>query len=165
MRWTPDALVALRGHRLPMGRPGAPLAAGGAALVGDAAGLVDPLSGEGIYQAIASGIAVAPAIEDYLSGATDSLAGYQRAVERELLPDLVASRALMEIFHAWPAPFVALFQRSGRFWRALGKVLRGERSLDGLVHSAGPLSYTLRPLAALGRGVTVRRYGSRDGNS
>ena len=26
--------------------------------------------------------------------------------------------------HAWPVPIVALFQRSGRFWRAMGKVLR-----------------------------------------
>ena len=158
----PDALVAMRGHHLPMARPGAPIVAGGAALVGDAAGLVDPLSGEGIYQAIASGIAVAPAVEDYVSGATDSLAGYQRAVERELLPELVTSRALMEVFHAWPVPFVALFQRSGRFWRAMGKVLRGEQTLDRIVHGAGPLSYALRPLAALCRGVTVRRYGSRD---
>ncbi len=171
----PGALVAMRGHHLPMLRPGAPLTAGGAALVGDAAGLVDPLSGEGICHAIASGIAVAPAMEDYLAGslsgslagqsgpsaATGSLAGYQRTVERELLPEIVASNALTEIFHAWPAPFVTLFQRSGRFWRSLCQMLRGEQSLDGLVHSFGPLSYTLQPLAALARKVNARQYGHR----
>ena len=155
------ALVSLRGHHLPMLRPGAPLTACGAALVGDAAGLVDPLSGEGIYQAIASGIAVAPAVEDYLCGATDSLAGYERTVERELLPEIVASRALMEIFHAWPPPFVALLQRSRRFWRAMCHVLRGEQSLDRIVHSFGPLSHTLQPLASLGRRVSARRHGRR----
>ena len=157
----PAALVALRGHHLPMLRPGAQLAAGGAALVGDAAGLVDPLSGEGIYQAIASGIAVAPAIDDYLGGATEGLAGYQRTVERELLPEIVASRALMEIFHAWPAPFVALMQRSRRFWHSMCGVLRGEQSLDRLVQSTGPLSPTLQPLASLGRRISTRRHGGR----
>ena len=142
-------------------RPGAPLTAGGAALVGDAAGLVDPLSGEGIYQAIASGIAVAPAVEDYLCGSTASLAGYERTVERELLPEIVASRALMEILHAWPPPFVTLLQRSRRFWRAMCGVLRGEQSLDGIVQSFGPLSHTLQPLASLGRRVSARRHGRR----
>ena len=67
----PASLTNLRGHHLPMQRPGVPVVAGGAALVGDAAGLVDPLSGEGIYAAITSGIAVAPAIEDYLAGRAD----------------------------------------------------------------------------------------------
>lgn len=157
----PAALVSLRGHHLPMLRPGAPIAAGGSALVGDAAGLVDPLSGEGIYQAVASAVALAPAVADYLAGETGSLAGYQRAVERELLPDLVASRALMEVFHAWPRPFVTLLQRSPRFWRAMCGLVRGERTLDGLVHTYGPLSYTLRPLAAAGRRVSVLRHGAR----
>ena len=160
----PNALVSLRGHHLPMMRPGAALTADGAALVGDAAGLVDPLSGEGIYQAIASGVAVAPAIQDYLSGATlplEGLAAYQRTVERELLAEIVASNALVEIFHAWPPPFVALLQRSRRFWRAMCGVLRGEQSMDGIVDSTGPLSYALEPLASLARGVSRRRYGSR----
>ena len=166
----PGALVAIRGHHLPMLRPGAPLEAGGAALLGDAAGLVDPLSGDGIRPAIASGIAIAPAMEDYLTvcsdpsgapGATASLAGYQRTVERELLPEIVASSGLTDIFHAWPAPFVTLVQRSHRFWRSMCHVLRGERSLDGIVDSFGPLSYTLQPLATLARRINTRRYGRR----
>ncbi len=160
----PNALVSLRGHHLPLMRPGAALTADGSALVGDAAGLVDPLSGEGIYQAIASGIAVAPAIEDYLSGATDSLAAYQRTVERELLPDIVAANALVEVLHAWPRLFVALLQRSRPFWHSMCEVLRGEQTLDGVVRSTGPLSYALEPFASLARGVSRRRYGSRYSN-
>ena len=42
----PRRLRDLRGHRLPMRRLGAPAARGRALLVGDAAGLVDPLSGD-----------------------------------------------------------------------------------------------------------------------
>ncbi|MEE8421676.1 MAG: geranylgeranyl reductase family protein [Dehalococcoidia bacterium] len=157
----PATLTHLRGHHLPMMRPGAPLWAGGALLVGDAAGLVDPLSGEGIYQALASAVAAAPAVDDYLAGVTQSPAGYQRTVERELLPDIVASHTLTEILHAWPLPFVTLIQRSRRFWGAMSATLTGERTIDGFVRRAGPASHLLTPLAALSRRLTARRYGER----
>ncbi len=157
----PAALEQLRGHHLPMMRAGTPLAAGGAVLVGDAAGFVDPLSGEGIYQAIASGIAAGSAIDGYLSGEAETLAGYQRTVERELLPEVIASQALTEIFHAWPRPFVMLIQRSTRFWNAMAETLTGERTIEGMVRGTGPLTYALEPLAALARRINERRYGRR----
>jgi flavin-dependent dehydrogenase len=47
-------LESLRGHRLPMRKLGASPAGGRVVLVGDAAGLVDPLSGDGIYEAFVS---------------------------------------------------------------------------------------------------------------
>ena len=47
----PATLENVRGHRLPMREPGAPAARGRLLLVGDAAGLVDPLSGDGMYEA------------------------------------------------------------------------------------------------------------------
>ena len=50
----PSELTEVRGHRLPMRELGAPAARGRALLVGDAAGLVDPLSGDGIYEALVS---------------------------------------------------------------------------------------------------------------
>jgi geranylgeranyl reductase family protein len=75
----PSALEAVRGHRLPMRALGAAAARGRTLLVGDAAGLVDPLSGDGIYEAFVSAKLAADAIvtgrpEDYepaLSGALD----------------------------------------------------------------------------------------------
>ena len=48
------AVQAIRGHRLPLRRAGAVAARGRALLVGDAAGLVDPLSGDGMYEAFVS---------------------------------------------------------------------------------------------------------------
>ena len=50
----PAELTEVRGHRLPMRELGAPAARGRVLLVGDAAGLVDPLSGDGIYEAFVS---------------------------------------------------------------------------------------------------------------
>ena len=159
--WTPEALVGVRGHHLPMQRAGSIVAVRGVALVGDAAGLVDPLSGEGITAAVASGLAVAPAAADYLVGAARDLSGYQCTLERELLPDLVASRGLMEVFHAWPRPITWAAMHSDRVWRAMAGLVRGERTYDGIVSRTGPLAPTLAPLAAVARRVSTARYGVR----
>jgi flavin-dependent dehydrogenase len=52
---------ALRAHRLPLSSAWQPAARGRILLVGDAASLVNPISGEGIYYAIASGLAAGAA--------------------------------------------------------------------------------------------------------
>ena len=49
-----STLEGLRGHRLPLRRPGTPIAAERALLVGDAAGLIDPVSGDGMYECFVS---------------------------------------------------------------------------------------------------------------
>jgi geranylgeranyl reductase family protein len=159
--WDPDQLTHVRGHNLPMQRPGQVVSARGVALIGDAAGFVDPLSGEGIYGAIASAVAVAPAAADYLAGRVPDLRGYGLAVQREIVPDLIASRGLMEVFHAWPAPAVFLATRSGRLWRQFCAMLRGEETYESIVASTGPIAPTLQPLAALSRRMTIARYGDR----
>src|SRR5205085_1716257 len=85
-----EELYWLRGHHLPVRRSGAPLARGCVALAGDAAGLIDPLSGEGIYAAIYSGGQAALAAARLLNRDCPSLAPYATVIERELMPDLEA---------------------------------------------------------------------------
>ncbi len=60
----PSDLADVRGHRLPMRRLGTRAAAGRVLLVGDAAGLVDPLSGDGMYEAFVSAELATQAILD-----------------------------------------------------------------------------------------------------
>jgi geranylgeranyl reductase family protein len=79
------ALSELKGHRLPTRRPGGSVSAGRVLLVGDAAGLVDPLSGDGIYEAFVSARLAADSI---LAG---ELTMYQSALEAALDPHLHAS--------------------------------------------------------------------------
>ena len=58
-----DVLTDVRGHRLPMRRVGVTTPArDNVVLVGDAAGLVDPLSGDGMYEAFTSARLAAEAI-------------------------------------------------------------------------------------------------------
>lgn len=88
-----DALTDVRGHRLPMRRLGAATPSRGRVLlVGDAAGLVDPLSGDGMYEAFTSARLAAEAIlagdlDRYpaaLAGALDQHAGASWAAKRAL---------------------------------------------------------------------------------
>jgi geranylgeranyl reductase family protein len=89
----PAAITGTRGHRLPMRRVGASTPAGDRVLlVGDAAGLVDPLSGDGIYEAFGSARLASEAIlarspvryAESLAQTLDQHAGASWAAKRAL---------------------------------------------------------------------------------
>ncbi len=144
----PEELEGLRGHHLPLRVPGSTIARGPVALVGDAAGLVDPLSGEGIHMAFLSGRLAAEAVLRFLAGEAEDLSPYQRAVDSRLQPELTASRKLQELFHFAPPPYVALVRRSDTFWRFLCHLIRGERTYLDLLRVIGPLRLAVDFLAA-----------------
>lgn len=74
-----------RGHHLPLSGPRWRPATGRVLLVGDAAGLVNPMTGEGIYYAVATGAAAGRAA----AGPADAAgAAYARATTALLLPHL-----------------------------------------------------------------------------
>src|SRR6185437_16733553 len=77
----PDQLTDLRGHRLPLRRRGTPIAGERSLLVGDAAGLIDPVSGDGMYECFVSARLAADAVEAFVAGKAASLAPYEAAVE------------------------------------------------------------------------------------
>ena len=130
----------------------------GAALLGDAAGLVDPLSGEGIFAALQSGMAVAPIVEQYLSSEVDSLAGYQLELQKQLIPEIETSEALMQIFHTYPRPFVWMLQHVGMFWIGAIELIRGGSTYLDLINKFGRIGQSLlRPAAWLGDKISARR--------
>lgn len=104
----PAALRELRGHRLPMRRLGTPAGSGRTLLVGDAAGLVDPLSGDGMYEAFVSARLAADAV---VSGDLDGYtAGLSAALDRHAAASWAAKRAFdrypRTVFGAARAPGV-----------------------------------------------------------
>jgi geranylgeranyl reductase family protein len=135
----PGQLHGLRGHYLPVRMNGSRLVQGNALAVGDAAGLLDPLTGEGIYAAIFSGQAAARHLAAYLSGGATSLAGYEDELRETLLRELDAGRTLHGLFHLTPRTYVSLQRRSPRMWRAVCKLLRGERSYLDVRRRLGPV--------------------------
>ena len=125
----PDSATEARGYRLPMRRGGAGLVRGNAAVIGDAAGLVDPFSGDGMYEAFLSAKLVADAV---LAG---DLPSYAAAVERHITPLTNAGWGAKRAFDRFPRTTFAL-ARLPFTWRAVEKLLRGELSHPGAARGA-----------------------------
>src|SRR5438876_5945221 len=118
-----------------MRRPGSRLAQGSAAVIGDAAGLVDPFSGDGMYEAFLSAKLAADAAAALLSGRSDSLDAYERAVDRTITPLTSAGWGARAAFEHFPRTTFAL-ARLPVTWRALQKVLVGELGHPGAARGA-----------------------------
>lgn len=145
----PAALWGQRGHHLPVRHPESPLADERLLLVGDAAGLLDPFTGEGIYAAIWSGQAAARHITAYLNGKTKDLTGYQHEVQKEFVPDLEVARQIHTLFHLAPGLAMAILRRSPRIWRLSCRILLGEQTYAGFKKKLGPWAWVLDHAAAL----------------
>lgn len=120
-----DAVVGLRGHRLPSRQAGAPLAGKRVLLVGDAAGLVDPLSGDGIYEAALSAEEAAATAGSFLDGSVDSLDGYGSALVARTGPLCAASWEWKHAYDRFPRLSFGI-TRLPFAWPVIQALLRGE---------------------------------------
>ena len=119
-----SAVQALRGHRLPLRRAGSVASRGRALLVGDAAGLVDPLSGDGMYEAFVSARLGSQAVLDLLAGATSALDGYTHELAKAFGPMASASWGAKIALDRYPrATF--LLGRVPLAWRVMERMVRG----------------------------------------
>ena len=119
------ALTDVRGHRLPLRRPASAAARGTLALVGDAAGLVDPVSGDGIYEALLSARLAAEAALDILGGRSADFGSYAGELRRRLAVQTTASwRAKMALERFPRATFSLL--RAPLAWRGIEALLRSD---------------------------------------
>jgi len=118
-------IAGLRGYRLVARRPGSPLAGSRALLVGDAAGLVDPLFGDGMSAAFVSARLAAATALDFLAGRIPSLAPYGHAVIAELGPAIGFSWDAKRALDRLPRT-VTVGVLSPPGWDVIEKMIRGE---------------------------------------
>ena len=97
-----------------------------ALLLGDAAGLADPLTGEGIYNAILSAQLAAPVIENSLVRGKVGLQDYQQAVEEKIMSELRIARMLSKFFFRFPHVAFRMLNQSDGVWRAGCNLMLGE---------------------------------------
>jgi geranylgeranyl reductase family protein len=157
----PDAAKDTRGYRLPLRLPGTRLARGRTAVIGDAAGLVDPFSGDGMYEAFLSAQLVAEATLDVLAGRAENLDAYQAAVERRIAPLTRAGWGAKRAFERFPRTTYALARLPVTF-RALEKLLQGD--LPEPAAARGIERVAIRAIYAVSR-VAVGTTGSRSAAS
>jgi geranylgeranyl reductase family protein len=135
----PGRLRDLRGHRLPMRQLGARAVSGRVLLVGDAAGLVDPLSGDGMYEAFVSARLAADAI------LAERPEAYQAALDGTLDRHASASWKAKRVADRFPRVCLWALRAPGVF-DAVAGLLRGD-----LAHPHDARGLAAPPLRALSR--------------
>jgi geranylgeranyl reductase family protein len=144
----PERVEAIRGHRLPLRRPASVPVRGRALVVGDAAGLVDPLSGDGLYEAFVSARFAADCVLDLLAGRSPSLDDYTQRLAAALGPMASASWGAKVALDRYPRS-TFLLGRSHAAWRAMERLLMGDIAAPR--EARGLSRVPLKAMAALGR--------------
>jgi flavin-dependent dehydrogenase len=107
--------------------------------VGDAAGLVDPITGEGLYYAIRSADLAARALLSEAGELADKVAQYSRLLRRDFGADLEFGSRLAKrvfqgrfLFGAVPSRMVQFTRRSERFSAVMQDLFAGKQPYLGL---------------------------------
>lgn len=133
------SLTVLRdsGHLTRCRTEESPLRKGRVLVAGDAAGLLDPWTREGISFALRSGalageFAAKAAVSGTPQEAESSLAEYAAAINRALVPDMRAGRVLLSAFTRHTGTFHAGLG-TPKGWRVFVKMCRSEIAFQALV--------------------------------
>jgi geranylgeranyl reductase family protein len=118
------------GHLTRCRRPDAPLRRGRVLVAGDAAGLLEPWTREGISYALRSGSWAGAA------AAAGGLAGYENRVAAELVPEMTAGHRLLTVYTRHPL-LVHAAMATPLGWRAFELFCRGELSMARVVRRPG----------------------------
>ena len=132
--------VEKHGYVIPLEPRREPLARGRVMLVGDAAGLVDPITAEGISHALMSGRLAAEAIGRELPDAARVGRRYQQLLETHILGDLRAGRWLAKLVYDYPRLRHLAFRWKGqRLTHFATEVVMGRRGYRAALRD--PWSY------------------------
>ncbi|MEE9543950.1 MAG: geranylgeranyl reductase family protein, partial [Thermodesulfobacteriota bacterium] len=99
-------------------------------VVGDAAHLVDPFLGEGIYYAMRSGQIAAEAVEGALSGVMEGLEYYGERVAEEFYSEFEANDGLVRLIYKYPRVWYRMVEMEPGVMEKYYNVLRGEMECE-----------------------------------
>lgn len=111
------------GHLTRVRAAGSPLRRGAVLVAGDAAGLLEPWTREGISFALRSGLLAGRA-------AATGLSSYDAAVEQELGPDMAAGRRALAAFTRHPGTVHTVFHRLPGMWGLFLRLVGGETTMS-----------------------------------
>ena len=119
-----DPATALHdgGHLTRVRAPGSPLRRGRVLVAGDAAGLLEPWTREGISFALRSGALAGAA-------AAGDPAAYEGGVARELGPEMAAGREALRVFGRHPGTVHTVLRHLPGMWELFVRLVAGETSL------------------------------------
>jgi geranylgeranyl reductase family protein len=120
------------GHLTRCRRPDSPLRAGRVIVAGDAAGLLEPWTREGISYALRSGTWAGEVAARAAKEGVGVLDDYPAAVAEHLVPEMMAGRRLLRMFSEHPH-LVHAAMATPLGWRAFESFCRGELSMANVV--------------------------------
>jgi geranylgeranyl reductase family protein len=107
------------------------VARGRVLLVGDAAGLVDPLLGEGIYYALYSGRIAGEIISQNRDSTHNIAELYQHRIDEEIGKELAIAEKLANLIYSFPSLSFKLFQAYPKIFSDFCRVLAGTQTYQG----------------------------------
>jgi flavin-dependent dehydrogenase len=116
----------IRGHTIPIADKHSVFHKGRVIVVGDAAGVADPFTGEGISWAIYTAKLAAAFVRAFLEDEKDALNDYTRTVHKEVLSEMAAAHWFARILFALPQFSFQHFLRQGPVLNNFAKLLGGE---------------------------------------
>ena len=122
--------------------------------MGDAAGLVDPLTGDGMYEAFVSARLASEAVLDVLAGRAETVEPYTERLARAVGPLAGASWGAKVALDKFPRATFTL-ARAPLVWPVVERLVRGDISAPS--EARGLARPPLKAIAALAR---VARAGS-----
>ncbi len=133
-----------QGHPLPLRLENLPIHRGRSLLIGDAAGLINPLDGEGIYYAIKSAQLAVPYILKNLDNQKiPDFSGYQQTVDEILMPEFRSALKLLWLYNLAPGLVSRGLEKYHWQWNWTCQLMRGELKYTDILKKLGPVKFLL----------------------
>jgi geranylgeranyl reductase family protein len=126
------------GHLTRCRREGSPLSRGRVLVAGDAAGLLEPWTREGISFALRSGRLAGQVAARMAAGAQGAAADYESAVEATLGREMRVGRQLRQAFQRRPLAFHAAVSVVPAAWNVFSDVVRGHTTFPDVLQRRAP---------------------------
>jgi flavin-dependent dehydrogenase len=149
--------ISNRSHPLPVRTKKSVFHSGSVLVAGDAAGLTDSLTGEGIYWAMKSGLAAARFIRERSEGKIRDLAPYTGWINSNIMPEMLEAVNISSLFNAMPGRIHNWVRDSERVWKAFSKVLRGERNFSDVPRAFGKWRPFWKPVCRVSSLIVKRK--------
>ena len=142
-----DAPVASKAHPIPI-LPRKRLATNKVMLIGDTAGMVSPLSGEGLSHGLASSILAAEAAKRLVNGDPQATRRFERAVKDTVIRDITAAALMSPVLH-WllgvvdTGAFFKVIKEETQYFESWGQLALGHETWQSLLIKTIPRFHRL----------------------
>ena len=102
--------------------------------VGDAAGLGDAFTGEGIHNALISSIIAADSISNAFSDFNFNFSDYREKINNDIYANIKNSMLISKIFFSSPYFYYKLIKSNDNLFNSCAKILRGEKKYSDVVN-------------------------------